>query len=203
MKKTAAVLLTIIALAFTMQAKDVKLFKDKSGIIEYELSGSKQGKIIVKFDDYGDKMTVESDFLFNGTPNKSISWVEGDTSYVYDYEKKKGYKLPYFSKIEYAKLYTGSVAETYRKQYKKHLGNMSGLEKVYGKKCERWEVPAQGKIIWMWEGYRMKETYNAIETLNYTETVSKMKIGASIPSSHFVKKDIDYQVFSVQNIDAK
>ncbi len=198
MKKLLMFLFVIISTSSALLASDYKIFNDKSGKLTYEVTGARVGVVIVTFDDYGKKMTIESDFSFNGTPNNSISYIEGDTSYVYDNIKKKGYRLPYVERTAFIQKYLGigDPELTYEDFYTSMGGEIIGKEKINGKKCDIWEIKRKSKKIWLWETYRMKEEYTGHKAFQSIETISEIKLNVEIPLEHFIKPDVPYDMFT-------
>lgn len=205
MKKFFVLFLFFVIAVTAYAAGDYKMFADKSGILTYEISGSKVGKVIICFDDYGRKMTIENNFSFNGTPNHSIAYVEGDTSYIYDKIKKRGYLYPYAEKREFMNLYAGigDAEATYKAMYKNSEGTVVRSEKANGKKCDVWEIVGKAKIVWLWKTYRMKETYGASAATSATENLVKMEFDVKLPADQFKKPDVKYQTFTFQNIEPR
>ncbi len=199
MKKIFILVVTITLLSLSaVTANDFKVFKDKSGKLTYEVTGARQGTVIITFDDYGRKMTIENNFSFNGTPNNSISYVEGDTSYVYDNLKKTGYKLPYIERTTYINKYLGigDPELTYTELYKSMGGKVIDRERVNGKKCDVWEIKNRYAKIWLWKTYRIKEEYTGLKAFQSTETMKTMQLNIEIPKEQFIKPDVKYNMFT-------
>lgn len=186
--------MTLMSSSLFAYEKEYKLFPDKSGVLIYEITGAKEGKVEIKFDDYGQKMTLLSEFDFNGTPNKSKSYVEGDTSFVYDYIREEGYKFVYVDIMQLIALYylNDDPAKNLRDQYGAKTGTMVGKEKIKGKNCEIWEFTLPAKKIWLWKTYRIKQVYGAEGFSLTTETIKKIKLNAKIPKQEFIKPDMIY-----------
>jgi hypothetical protein len=194
MKKVIILCLAIITGSLQIFAGDnYKLYENKSGIIEYEMTGASVGTQKIVFDNYGESFVVETKSTFFGNPNNSRTYVESDTSFTVDLVRNNSYKFhnQEFSKLRPYQHSAKSVSEAIRKFLEKKGGELIGSEKINGYDCEIWELKQKREKIWLYKSYKLR-----IESgLDKDKMVYKLKniqFDVEIAPEFFTKPDKPY-----------
>jgi hypothetical protein len=197
------------SIILTTTAKSIESFEDLlsvnktkykrygiiKGAVEYQVSGTKTGKQILYFDDWGSKEAkIEiSEMRMAGLIFKEnkLTILDGEWTYNIDMDKKSGSKIktPLLKELT-AKSKTNDLTEVGEKMLKQMGGKIIGQETVLGKKCDLWEVKSLGTKMWVWNYIPLK-----IETVMLGNTITinavKIDLDSNINADKFsVPKDV-------------
>lgn len=142
---------------------DAKMYKAKSGIIEYKLSGKTTGTETLYFDHHGNRearYTKSTTKILGMTTTENRLEIRIDSiMYSIDLEEKTGTRvlIPFhptnMTEQEWKEW------EDWGKQMMDDLGfEQTGEGNVLGKKCEIWE--GLGSKIWIWQNLSLKSEVN-------------------------------------------
>jgi hypothetical protein len=148
------VLLTLCLMVTTIFAEKFKKYKNKSGMIEYKMSGNSEGKSVTYWDDYGYKEVMISQtktkvWGMTNEENKTVLTI-GAEVYEWKADDDKIFKSENpIAEIWEEKNYDEKDVEEFGKESMESLGfQKTGEENINGKNCEVWE--GMGKI-WIWK----------------------------------------------------
>jgi hypothetical protein len=170
-------------------SKFQKRYGVKSGIIEYELSGSQEGTKTLYFDDWGMRQAeyTRSVLTVSGF-SKSINIIniiDGEYQYMINADHNSGTKTrnPIIKAIEELKDQVGY--NEFGEQVLLKMGaEKVGKENFLGKDCDIYAIGNTGTKLWVWEWITLKsETKSG--GLDISLTAKKIDVGASIPSNKF------------------
>lgn len=196
MKKILITAIALLLLTTLASAQDLKYFPEKSGIIQFKLTGFMEGKQTIYFDDYGMKYMVEQDALYFDAPNNSITYIIRDSSYSIDIIKNDGYKFVDPEKSAYITYYTQTKDpnKAYQELYKSYGGKVIGTEKIKNVECEIWEMSAGTKKIWLANGINYK-----IELIESGKTgiieLTQFDNNIAFEKDFFDKPDVPFKAF--------
>ncbi len=194
------IVITTIALMLAIsfaRSEDLKFFPEKSGIIQYKMTGFMNGKQTVYFDDYGyKKYMIEQEMLYFDAPNNSITYIVRDSAYSIDVIKNNGYKFQDPEKTAYIVAYTKAKDPNtaYQELYKSFGGKVIGKEKIKNVECEIWEMSAGTKKIWLGNGINYKielKESGKIGTIEVTQIDNTIQF----KNDYFVRPDMPFTVF--------
>ncbi|MFP4547228.1 MAG: hypothetical protein ACLFQM_03795 [Fidelibacterota bacterium] len=188
-KRILSVAVIIMITISCIFAQNYTRFKSKSGIIEYTMTGTIEGKTTLYWDDYGYKslnihdtkttimgMSSKSNYKELTLGREIYSWEEEN-----DYISKS--ENPFAEKWENEN-YNKKDFDEFNQKSLESLGYKKiGEEKIQGKNCEVWE--GIGKI-WVWkdQGVSMKTELNALGTSTLIE-VADMKLNKKVNKDLF------------------
>jgi len=153
---------------------EMRKYLIKSGVVEYKLSGTQTGSMILSFDRWGLREARETKSETRvgniAIKNHNLVLLDGDWTYTIDLEKKTGTKMPtpQLPQIRERMEREGKdLAEVGREMLVQMGGKKVGEEKFLGKPCEVWEVKAAGTRMWVWQGVPLKTTAGLLgQTVN-------------------------------------
>jgi len=140
---------------------DQKIYGIKSGIIEYEITGSQSGTKILYFDDWGRKQAEFTNSTIKvGKYTKHsnlLKIIKGDWQYIINLENKTGLKRenPVIEKIIELKNQT-NYGEFGEQLLLISGGFESGRDIVADKKCKVYEFKKQNTKSWIWNWLMLK-----------------------------------------------
>ena len=154
-------------------ASKMKRYNQKSGSIEYQITGSMMsGTETLYFDDFGAREAkyTATEVKVAGFSQKTntAAYIEGSTIYTVDLNTNTGTKIE--NKI--MKNLEGKDLQDAGKQMLKDMGGKQiGNETFMGKNCEVWEIKSLGSKTWIWNGLPLKTDVNMMgQQVSYTAT---------------------------------
>ncbi|MCP5006409.1 MAG: hypothetical protein GY941_21095 [Planctomycetes bacterium] len=164
--------------------------KSKSGIIKYEITGTKTGTEVVYYDDWGRreaKYTRTTMELFGSTViRNTLTLLENHGQWIntIDLNNRTGLRI----KNPRYKLFAGKSQKELENTTKTRLHDMGAqkekVERIAGKNCEVWEKQHTGEQTWTWKGIILKKI--SVGSLTETTTVATEIIeGIPIPEEKF------------------
>ena len=183
-------LLTSYATADSTLKTQKRYPNSKSGIIKYEITGTKTGTEVVYYDDWGRreaKYTKTTMQLMGTTVTRNtLTLLEDNGQWIntIDLNTRTGLRIKNPRYKEYAvksQIELENIAET-------RLRDMGALkeevERVAGKNCEVWEKKYTGEKTCTWKGIILKKRTG--DSLTRTTTVATEIIeGVTIPEEKF------------------
>ena len=168
---------------------DQKFFGIKSGIIEYEISGSQTGTKKLYFDDWGRKQAEFTNSTIKvGKYTKHsnlLKITKGDWQYIMDLENETGIKKenPVIEKIIELKNQT-NYGEFGEQLLLLSGGFESGGDIVADKNCKVYEFKNQNTKSWIWNWLMLKsETKRG--NVNITVVAKNIEENVNIPDTVF------------------
>jgi hypothetical protein len=163
----------------------------ESGIIEYSLTGTQEGKETIYFKDWGmiEAKYTDTKITFQDSSENinSLTIINNDSVFFIDLNKKTGIKLENKMLKEMADSLStkdlGLVGESMIKDQMK--GRKTGTEKILGKKCDVWETTMPKGKTWIWKNITLKLTFNMMG-MKAENTATKIKTGVEIPPEKFI-----------------
>lgn len=162
-KNLILMLLASSLISHAFAQNNQKLYKAKSGIIEYEMTGKTTGKQTMYFDNHGINVAeyTESSTKVLGmkSSENTLSLRLDSIFYEIDLEEKKGYRtiLPFYpSQLTEEEL--NELVETGQQLMDEMGFEKTGEEKILNRNCEIWE--GMGTKVWIWEGLTLKTEFN-------------------------------------------
>lgn len=190
--------ITLFLVVSFARAEDYKYFPEKSGILQYKLTGYMEGTQKVYFEDFGQKYIIEQDMLYFGAPNKSKTFVVRDTSFSVDLIKNVGYKFQFIENTNYLTFYkkTNDPNKAYQELYTSLGGKVIGKEKIKKVECEIWEMSNGLRKVWLGDGLVYKIE---LKESGKTGTFELYQIDHNITfeKDFFIKPNIDFKIFGV------
>lgn len=184
-------MLIISGITSNAQEATLKPYGLKSGIIEYSYSGSKVGKGILYFDDYGMKSAMYTDALEGGEQRRG--WVVSFAEYQYMWDtdvSKDGMKLknPF---IEWAAKSSGGDLDSFTESLYEKMGMVkSGKEVMLGKECIVYKGK-RGKVL-IWDGILMLLDMRMLGITTHQEAIS-VQTNIPVEGKYFIiPKDIRF-----------
>jgi hypothetical protein len=192
---SAIALLLMVSFA---RSEDYKFFPQKSGILQYKMTGFMEGKQTVYFDDYGQKYIIEQDMMYFGALNKSKTMIVRDSSFSIDLVKNQGYKFQDPDKSAYLTVYqlVKDPNKAYQDLYTSQGGKVIGKEKIKNVECEIWELSKGLKKIWLGNGIVYKTELKESGKTGVIE-LYQADFNFAFDKDFFKKADITYKVFGV------
>lgn len=190
---------TLIALTITLfimpdlagQEATLKPYGLKSGIIEYSYSGSKVGKGILYFDDYGMKSAMFTDAVQNGEKQKGWVVTFGDYQYMWDPDDPtEGMKLKNPIITWLSESSKGDVVSFTESMYSKMGFSQAPDETFLGKSCKVMKGD-MGKVL-TWNGLLMLMDMKVMGVRSLQE-VTKIQTNVPVEGKYFVlPKNIEF-----------
>jgi hypothetical protein len=178
--KRLFILSIILFLNFSLLfAGNYKKYADKSGKIEYELTGNTKGSRTLYWDDYGYKeITIENSITkIFGIKNETNSYtlVLGTDVYTWNDKDDKLYKShnPIIDVWEEEQYDDEDLTEFGISMLESMGYEKTGSETVEGKNCDIWQGD-MGKI-WVWSFYNIKSEVNMMG-MNLYQNANKKSI---------------------------
>lgn len=166
-----------------------KRYGVKSGIIEYELSGSQEGTKTLYFDGWGMRQAEYSRSILNvGGFTKAMNLVniiDGEYQYIINLDQKSGTKVrnPILKELEALK-HEKNFSEFGEQLLLKMGAEKIGTDNFLGKDCDIYVLKNSGTKLWVWKWLTLKsETIS--RGINITLTAKKIDENISIPSGKF------------------
>ncbi len=170
-------------------SKFQKRYGVKSGIIEYEISGSQEGTKTLYFDDWGMRQAEYTRSVLSvGGFTKSLNLVniiDGEYQYMINIDQKSGTKTrnPILKEIESLK-YEKGFNEFGEQMLLKMGAEKIGSDNFLGKDCNIYEMKKTGTKLWVWNWITLKSETKS-HGIDITTVAKKIDIDVSIPSSKF------------------
>jgi len=198
MKKIFISAIALLLMVSFARSEEYKYFPQKSGILQYKMTGFMDGKQTVYFDDYGQKYIIEQDMVYFDAPNKSKTFIVHDSSYSIDLVKNQGYKFQDPEKIAYLTAYrlAKDPNKAYQDLYTSQGGKVIGKEKIKNMECEIWELSKGLKKIWLGNGIVYKTELKESEKTGVIE-LYQADFNIAFEKDFFKKTNIPYKVFGV------
>ena len=168
---------------------DQKIYGIKSGIIEYEITGSQTGTKILYFDDWGRKQAEFTNSTIKvGKYTKHSNLLKitnGDWQYIINLENNTGLKRenPVIEKIIELKNQT-NYGEFGEQLLLISGGFESGRDMVSGKKCKVYEFKKQNTKSWIWN-WLMLKSQTKRGNINITVVAKKIEENVFIADTVF------------------
>ncbi len=154
-------------------AAKLKRYNQKSGTIEYQITGSMMsGTETLYFDDFGAReakfTNTEVKMGSFSQKTNNATYLEGSTIYTVDLNTNTGTKI----ENSIMKNLEGKDVQDAGKQMLKDMGGKQiGTETFLGKNCEVWEIKSLGSKTWIWNGVPLKTEVNMMgQQVTYTAT---------------------------------
>lgn len=170
-------------------SKFQKRYGVKSGIIEYEISGSQEGTKTLYFDDWGMRQAEYTRSVLSvGGFTKSINMIniiDGEYQYTINIDQNSGTRTrnPILRTMEQLKDQKGF--NEFGEQMLLNMGaNKIGSENFLGKECTIYEMKNTGTKLWVWNWIILKSETKS-NAIDITTVAKKIEIDVSIPSSKF------------------
>jgi len=185
---------------------DQKIFGIKSGIIEYEITGSQTGNKKLYFDDWGRKQAEFSNSTIKvGKFSKHSNLLKitiGDWQYIINLEKKSGTKR---ENPILGRMYELSNQINYN-DFGEQLvliegGVKIGSEDVAGKNCTIYNFQNKKSKSWIWNWITLKSE-SLSGGVHITVTAKNILVNVSVPDSVF-NPPPDVMVFEVDLQDLR
>lgn len=170
-------------------SKFQKRYGVKSGVIEYEISGSQEGTKTLYFDDWGMRQAEYTRSVLSvGGFTKSLNLVniiDGEYQYMINIDQKSGTKTrnPILKEIESLK-YEKGFNEFGEQMLLKMGAEKIGSDNFLGKDCNIYEMKKTGTKLWVWNWITLKSETKS-HGIDITTVAKKIDIDVSIPSSKF------------------
>ena len=170
-------------------SKFQKRYGVKSGVIEYEISGSQEGTKTIYFDDWGMRQAEYTRSVLSvGGFTKSLNLVniiDGEYQYMINIDQKSGTKTrnPILKEIESLKFEKG-FNEFGEQMLLKMGAEKIGSDNFLGKDCNIYEMKKTGTKLWVWNWITLKSETKS-HGIDITTVAKKIDIDVSIPSSKF------------------
>jgi len=190
---------------------DQKIFRIKTGIIEYEITGSQTGTKKLYFDDWGRKQaefTNSTVKVRKYTKHSNLLKItKGDWQYIINLENITGLKRenPVIEKMIELRNQT-NYGEFGEQLLLISGGFESGHDIVAGKKCKIYEFKKQNTKSWIWNWLMLKsETKRG--NINITVIAKKVELDVSIadtvfsPSKNILITEVDLESLRNQSVE--
>lgn len=170
---------------------DLKIFKVKSGIVEYKITGYEVGKKILYFDNYGSKTAFHMDTKSDDEINKGWIVSKGDYQYMFEPSRSnEGLKIenPF---MQWLKESSGGDMEKFSEEMYTKLGmKKAGTENFLGKECIVYRGD-MGKVL-IWNGILILNVTMIGEEVSRQEATS-IKVNVPIDEKYFeIPKNIKF-----------
>jgi hypothetical protein len=166
-----------------------KRYGVKSAIVEYDLSGSREGTKTLYFDDWGMRQAeyTRSVISVSGYTKalNLVNIIDGEYQYIINLDLRAGTKKrnPLLKQIEdlrYEKGFNGLGEQLLLQMGAEKIGTDNFL----GKDCDLYEIKKTGTKLWIWDWITLKSETNS-RGINYSEVARKIDVDASIPPGKF------------------
>ena len=181
------ILVGLLTICIDGNAQNTKnMYKAKSGIIEFEMTGKTTGKEIMYFDDYGRKEATFSETttkVLGMTSSENTLEIRKDSIlYMIDLEEKTGIRtvIP-FDPSEMTEEQMKELEDTGKKMLSDLGFEKIGEEKILGRNCDIWE--GLGTKIWIWENLSLKTEVNMMG--QWTTEAVKIDLNSRIDPGKF------------------
>ena len=166
-----------------------KRYGIKSAIVEYNLSGSREGTKTLYFDDWGMRQAEYTHSVLSVSGYTKVmniaQIIDGEYQYTINLDQNAGTKIrnPLLKQIDdlkYEKGFNGLGEQLLLKMGAEKIGTDNFL----GKDCDLYEIKKTGTKLWVWNWITLKSETNS-RGINYSEVARKIDVDASIPSGKF------------------
>lgn len=188
--KNIFLLIIIIASAFAEAYSEMPLlYKTKSGMVEYKISGLSEGTEVLYFDNYGllesRKTTTKTTIMGFSAESKSLNIRDKEWSYSINLDEKTGTKTKNEDVEKFAKdMVKSNNLEDKADEIIKALGGKKlGDEMFMGRMCEVWEFTRISSKGWYYKMVPLKLEVSLMGTITYTAT--KFEEGVSVPAEKY------------------
>lgn len=193
----AAVLFCFIVVAALQAGDELRLYKVKSGIVEYQVNGAQSGSETLYFDNWGMNAatftnTTISMMGFTQTTN-SLKLLDGEWTYNIDLDKKTGTKIetPLLKEMaQNAAAKNEDMTDVGEQMMVQMGGKKTGTETVLGKTADVWRMESMGTTIWVYKGVTLKIA-TGMAGMEITKTATRFDENAAVdPEKLKVPKDV-------------
>ncbi len=180
--------------------------KSKSGIIKYNVSGTKTGTEVVYYEDWGRREAIytKSTIDLRGVivDRNTLTLLEDNGLWInnIDLNARTGIRMKNPKYKEYVGQSRIELENTKKKSLKDAGAKRAEIEMVIGKPCFVWTVQYNGNEIYLWNGIILKEVTGGgyLETITVATEITE---GVNIPEEKFTippdiqMKTLDMSVF--------
>jgi len=178
-----------IAQTSESNSPNFKRYNIEKGIVEYEISGSRTGKEILYFDNWGMReanyITAETSIGGFSIKENKITILDGEWTYNIDLDKKTGSKIktPLLEELIEA-AGDKDLGELGEEMLIRMGGKKIGKDELLGKTCDIWELQSLNTRSWVWNWITLK-TEAKLMGISVVKTATKIDANASIPDEKF------------------
>jgi hypothetical protein len=173
----------------SLAGEAIKRYKVESGIVEFTMTGTQKGTVILYFDKWGMRESKFSDLDLSmmGIDRKtnSLNIMDSEWMYSIDLETKEGTKLQnsfFQNLIEQSK--EDNLTDLGEQMMKNMGGEKIGTEEICGKMCDVWDIPRMQTKSWVWNGISLKIKTN-MQGMESTTIATSLKVDVKIPDEKF------------------
>ena len=180
--------------------------KSKSGIIKYNVSGTKTGTEVVYYEDWGRREAIytKSTVDLRGVivDRNTLTLLEDNGRWInnIDLNARTGIRMKNPRYKEYVGQSRIELENTKKKSLKDAGARRAEIEMVIGKPCFVWTVQYNGNEIYLWNGIILKKVTGGryLETITVATEITE---GVNIPEEKFTippdiqMKTLDTSVF--------
>jgi len=219
MKKTSLTMLLMLSLLLTAcggaddgasddvedaASSDMKRYGVESGMVEYELSGSKTGTKTIYWDNWGMREATYQDSVIEVSgmtiPDKNVTIMDGDWMYSYNPDDRTGTKMVN-TMIKQILENSGEddLGELGLHMLKGMGGKKVGTESIAGKTCDLYEVSSMSTQTCVWKSVTLKTEAN-LAGMNITELATIVDTSTAVPEEKFTLPE-DIAIKDLGNLD--
>jgi len=183
------------------QEKDYKRYNEKSGIIEYKVSGEQNGTETIYFDNYGMKEAKYSDIIIEmfgiKQKDKKAVYLDGYWQYTIDLLKNAGTKREDDMLKQLVESSDEELVDIGMKMFISMGGEKIGQETFLGKACDVWQIESMGSRILIWNYIPLKTVVDMMG-MKITYEATSIKINVDIPDDKIdIPENIEYKEFDL------
>lgn len=173
----------------SLEAKGFRRYGLRSGVVEYRIRGSLEGRELLYFDRFGlrEAKYTETDLVVLGSSEKSreLTLLDGAWMTKIDLDTKNGQRgldptydtvVPASEGRDLTNLAEGILRDM--------GGRRIGTELHLGRECDVWELPAIRGRTWIWNGIALRTELNGPDGSLVHEAV-RLDADASVPEDVF------------------
>jgi len=187
------------------QERNYQRYVDKSGIIEYEVTGYQSGTETLYFDDYGVREAKYKDLTMEmfGVKQKTnqIEYLDGYMQYTINLDDNTGTKIENTMLKQMVESSEGNdLGELGKKMLVSMGGEKLGEEQFLGKKCEVWQLLSMGTKVWIWNYIPLKTEMDMMG-MKITYKATNVQINVSIPNDKIgIPSNIEFREIDMNNL---
>lgn len=172
-----------------MKTAGYKRYRIKSGVIEYDMTGTQKGTETLYFDRYGMREAKYTKAVMSVAgmtiKQNTLTILDGEWQYSIDLDKRTGTKTenPYIRHIG-EQSGTKDFSDLSERFMTGMGGVKTGSEAVAGKTCDVWEIKKLNTKSWVWNWVPLK-TQVGMAGMMITSTATKFEEGASVSDDKF------------------
>ena len=188
----AALFALFLVFVFTGESfagEAVKRYKIESGIVEFTLTGTQAGSVILYFDSWGMRESKFSDLELSmmGIKRKtnSVNIMDSEWLYNIDLDTREGTKMQnsfFMNLIKQSK--EDNLADLGEDMIKNMGGEKTGTEEICGKMCDVWDIQRMQTKTWVWNGISLKIEVK-MRGMESTTIATSVKDNVKIPDEKF------------------